>query len=34
VPEKALRKGFGWFVLAMGAFVLAQELPPLVASFL
>jgi hypothetical protein len=22
-----LRKGFGWFVLAMGAFVLVQQLP-------
>lgn len=31
VPEKTLRKGFGWFVLVMGAFVLAQELPPLLA---
>ncbi|MBB1030654.1 sulfite exporter TauE/SafE family protein [Dietzia sp. SLG310A2-38A2] len=27
VPEKALRKGFGYFVLVMGAFVLSQELP-------
>lgn len=27
VPEKALRKGFGYFVLLMGAVVLAQELP-------
>jgi hypothetical protein len=27
VPEKALRKGFGFFVLIMGAFVLSQELP-------
>lgn len=27
VPEKVLRKGFGFFVLAMGVFVLAQELP-------
>ncbi|WP_216692592.1 sulfite exporter TauE/SafE family protein [Dietzia psychralcaliphila] len=27
VPEKALRKGFGYFVLLMGAFVLSQELP-------
>ncbi|WP_241736482.1 sulfite exporter TauE/SafE family protein, partial [Dietzia sp. CW19] len=26
VPEKALRKGFGVFVLLMGAFVLSQEL--------
>ena len=29
VPEKALRKGFGIFVLAMGIFVLSQELPEL-----
>ena len=27
VPEKKLRRGFGFFVLAMGVFVLAQELP-------
>ncbi len=27
VPEAALRKGFGWFVLAMGGFVLAQQGP-------
>lgn len=27
VPEKVLRKGFGFFVLLMGAFVLSQELP-------
>ena len=27
VPEKALRKAFGYFVLVMGAFVLSQELP-------
>lgn len=27
IPEQALRKGFGYFVLLMGAFVLAQELP-------
>ena len=27
VPETALRKGFGFFVLAMGVFVLVQELP-------
>ena len=25
VPQTALKKGFGWFVLAMGAFVLVQE---------
>lgn len=29
VPEKALRKGFGVFVLLMGLFVLSQELPGL-----
>lgn len=29
VPEKALRKGFGVFVLVMGVFVLSQELPQL-----
>lgn len=27
IPESALRKGFGFFVLAMGVFVLFQELP-------
>lgn len=27
IPETALRKGFGYFVLAMGFFVLVQELP-------
>ncbi len=27
VPEVALRKGFGFFVLVMGVFVLSQELP-------
>lgn len=27
IPETALRKGFGFFVLAMGVFVLVQELP-------
>lgn len=27
VPEDALRQGFGWFVLAMGVVVLAQQLP-------
>ena len=26
VPEKALKKGFGWFVLAMGVVILVQEL--------
>lgn len=33
VPERALRKGFGWFVLAMGAFVLVQEVPQVVGGF-
>jgi uncharacterized protein len=28
VPERLLRKGFGWFVVTMGVFVLAQQLPP------
>ncbi|HSE08738.1 MAG TPA: sulfite exporter TauE/SafE family protein [Nocardioidaceae bacterium] len=37
IPEAALRKGFGWFVLVMGGFVLAQQAPeglavPIVAS--
>lgn len=27
VPETALRKSFGWFVLAMGTFVLVQQAP-------
>lgn len=27
IPETVLRKGFGWFVLVMGGFVLAQQLP-------
>ncbi|QCU77026.1 sulfite exporter TauE/SafE family protein [Citricoccus sp. SGAir0253] len=27
IPEAALREGFGFFVLAMGVFVLVQELP-------
>lgn len=29
VPDKALRKGFGFFVLTMGIFVLVQEIPSL-----
>lgn len=33
VPERKLRKGFGYFVLAMGAFVLTQEIPALLASW-
>jgi uncharacterized protein len=32
VPERALRKGFGFFVLAMGAFVLTQEIPRFIAT--
>ncbi|MFC6235371.1 sulfite exporter TauE/SafE family protein, partial [Leucobacter soli] len=32
VPERALRRGFGFFVLAMGAFVLVQELPKLIPT--
>ncbi len=31
VPERALRKGFGIFVLAIGAFVLARETPGVLA---
>jgi len=27
IPEAALRKAFGWFVVAMGVFVLARQLP-------
>ncbi len=27
IPEAALRRGFGWFVLVMGGFVLAQQAP-------
>lgn len=34
IPEKALRKGFGYFVLVMGLFVMAQELPHLVSGML
>lgn len=33
IPERALRKGFGVFVLVMGAFVLIQEAPALLSSF-
>ncbi|NLT27114.1 MAG: sulfite exporter TauE/SafE family protein [Microbacteriaceae bacterium] len=33
IPEKALRRGFGVFVLVVGAFVLVQELPELIATF-
>lgn len=33
IPERTLRKGFGVFVLVMGAFVLIQEVPALLSSF-
>lgn len=33
IPERALRRGFGIFVLVMGVFVLVQEMPSLVATF-
>lgn len=32
IPETALRKGFGWFVLVMGGFVLVQQAPAGVAA--
>lgn len=32
IPERALRRGFGIFVLVMGAFVLVQEIPTLITS--
>lgn len=32
VPERLLRKGFGFFVLAMGIFVLSREMPSLLVS--
>ncbi|MEO6827592.1 MAG: sulfite exporter TauE/SafE family protein [Microbacteriaceae bacterium] len=32
VPDRLLRKGFGFFVLAMGIFVLSREIPGLVGS--
>ena len=32
IPEKALRRGFGVFVLVVGAFVLVQEIPKLIAG--
>lgn len=31
IPETWLRKGFGWFVLVMGGFVLVQQLPVVAA---
>lgn len=33
IPERALRTGFGVFVLVMGAFVLVQEVPVLLSLF-
>lgn len=33
LPERALRRGFGIFVLVMGVFVLVQEVPELISSF-
>lgn len=33
IPERALRTGFGIFVLIMGGFVLFQEIPALIDSF-
>ena len=32
LPEAALRKGFGIFVLVMGVFVLVQEIPALLST--
>lgn len=32
VEPQALRRGFGWFVVAMAFFILAQELPPLLGG--
>lgn len=32
IPERALRRGFGIFVLVVGAFVLIQEVPDLIAG--
>ncbi len=34
IPETALRKGFGWFVLAMGTFVLTQQAPADIRGFI
>ncbi|WP_211330453.1 sulfite exporter TauE/SafE family protein [Prauserella muralis] len=33
IPETVLRKGFGWFVVVMGGFVLGQQVPANVWSF-
>ncbi|MFI0796983.1 sulfite exporter TauE/SafE family protein [Micromonospora rubida] len=32
IPEDVLRKAFGWFVVVMGVFVLAQQLPEVVRT--
>ncbi|MEU9856537.1 sulfite exporter TauE/SafE family protein [Streptomyces sp. NPDC047974] len=32
IPQAALRRAFGWFVVAMGSFVLAQQLGPVVRT--
>ncbi|MEV6202881.1 sulfite exporter TauE/SafE family protein [Streptomyces sp. NPDC051771] len=32
IPQAALRRAFGWFVVAMGSFVLAQQLGPAVRT--
>jgi hypothetical protein len=29
ISTRALRQGFGWFVVAMASFILSQEIPPL-----
>ncbi|GAB3084886.1 sulfite exporter TauE/SafE family protein [Micromonospora schwarzwaldensis] len=31
IPEHVLRRSFGWFVVVMGGFVLARQLPPVAA---
>jgi len=32
IPQATLRRSFGWFVIVMGVFMLAQEVPPLFGS--
>ncbi|WP_411123116.1 sulfite exporter TauE/SafE family protein [Streptomyces sp. x-19] len=32
IPQRALRTGFGWFVVAMGGFVLGQQIGPVVLA--
>ncbi|MFL4492908.1 sulfite exporter TauE/SafE family protein [Streptomyces sp. VTCC 41912] len=32
IPQRALRTGFGWFVVAMGVFVLGQQIGPVVLA--